>query len=209
MIKITPAPFPKVFEDKLEKKGLAVDYLDVASRFFSNNRSRELKIKPINGNFDVEHLAKIHKHLFQDVSTHAGVIRGYSLSKDGNKFAGKEGIKEFEKVLNEAIPERLKALKNSIDHPIKYIEETTKFHTILDYAHPFREGNGRATRQFMSQIALSHGYVHDFSSFNQDTWVQACKEAINGDLLKKQEIFQVALQPSLSVITTFKEPGIT
>ncbi|MCF6204911.1 MAG: hypothetical protein L3J59_14780 [Methylococcaceae bacterium] len=70
--------FPSVFEDKLIN--LPESKREVFARELSDARGLELDINPIKGNFDIEHLTKIHEYLFQDSSTHAGVVRGYGIS---------------------------------------------------------------------------------------------------------------------------------
>ena len=77
--------FPPVFEDKLT--GILESDRDMVGRQFSDVRAKELELIPIKGDFDIEHLAKIHEYLFQDSSTHAGVVRGYGMNKGGTPFA--------------------------------------------------------------------------------------------------------------------------
>ena len=60
--------------------------------------------------------------------------------------------------------------------------------------HPFREGNGRTQRIFISQLIRFAGYNIDFSSINTDDLMSATIHAANGidDFLK--EIFKNAIE---------------
>jgi cell filamentation protein len=53
--------------------------------------------------------------------------------------------------------------------------------------HPFREGNGRASREFFRQLSLNADYVLDFSEIEKEALLMADIEAFNGqygDLIK-------------------------
>ncbi len=70
----TSTNFPLLFEDKLTK--IPEQERDGAGRMLSDLRADELEQSPIKGCFDINHLSKIHKYLFEKVSTQAGVERG-------------------------------------------------------------------------------------------------------------------------------------
>lgn len=40
----------------------------------------------------------------------------------------------------------------------------------VNYAHPFREGNGRTTKVFLSHIAGKSPYALDFAAINPQQW---------------------------------------
>ncbi|BCG66069.1 MAG: hypothetical protein methR_P3945 [Methyloprofundus sp.] len=165
--------FPPVFEDKLT--GIPESDRDAVGRQFSDIRAKELDASPINGNFDIEHLTEIHRYLFQDSSTHAGVIRRYGMSK-GTMFAEPAQIPYL---FDKELPERITALEQSVNNQEKYLDGLSDLHSTLDLAHPFREGNGRSTRIFMSQLAKEHGYMLDFSTVDPKEWVKSCIYSIN------------------------------
>ena len=78
--------FPEVFEDKLNPE-LSAEQKDHLARRLSRARAIELDSDPVKGNLDRDHFSEIHRRLFQDVSTHAGEVRGYELSKGDTDFA--------------------------------------------------------------------------------------------------------------------------
>ena len=183
--------FPPVFEDKLT--GIPESDRDTVGRHFLDVRAKELELNPIKGGFDIKHLSKIHEYLFQDSSTHAGVVRGYSMNKGGTPFADSQ---QMDYLFNKELPLRVEALGLSVNDVNKYIDAMTDLHSTLDLAHPFREGNGRSTRIFMSQLSEAHGYKLDFSTVNAKEWVKACIDSINtgGETLKRP-LFERIITP--------------
>lgn len=81
---------------------------------------------------------EIHEYLFKDIFEFAGKIRNVNLSKGNFRFAPVLFLNENLKII-EKMPE------NNFDEIIeKYVE--------MNIAHPFREGNGRATRIWLDLI---------------------------------------------------------
>ena len=81
-------------------------------------RTQELETTPLPGNFDLDHLKKIHKHLFGDVYPWAGEIRQVDIGKGNDLFAHhshieKEGGKLFKQLANEATAEELEKLRRA------------------------------------------------------------------------------------------------
>lgn len=109
--------------------------------YLSKKRALELWDKGIINEFEVgtfKGLAQIHKYIFQDVFPFAGKIRSVNLAKGNFRFAPLLFLKENLKII-EDMPE------NDFDEIIqKYVE--------MNVAHPFREGNGRATRIWLDLI---------------------------------------------------------
>ena len=48
----------------------------------------------------------------------------------------------------------------------------------LNYIHPFREGNGRAIREFMRLLFLKNGYAVDWGAVPVDTFLDAMIESV-------------------------------
>ncbi|MFV0275815.1 MAG: Fic/DOC family protein [Parahaliea sp.] len=181
-----------VFEDKLIKPGRTPEDLENRSRLLSEQRALELKDDPIGGKFDLEHMTSIHRYTFQDVSSHAGVVREYDLSKGGTYFAQAVHI---DYLMHKELTAHLEALGKEADSPPEFTKRMAEIHSTIDYAHPFREGNGRTTRTMMDQIAKTHGYELDFKATSREQWVEASIEAIHGDDSKKQALFKDIVTP--------------
>lgn len=154
-------------------------------------KGSELERNPIKGNFDFEHYKAIHKYLFDEIYEWAGKIRTVDMSKKGTNFAK---ANEIEK-LADACFLRLKSedyfKRQEFD---EFISNIVDFYCVTNMLHPFREGNGRTQRIFISQLIRYSGYDIDFSSINTDDLMSATIHAANGidDFLK--EIFKNAIQ---------------
>ena len=107
----------------------------IDEELLSKKRAIELWDKGLINNFEVgtyKGLQEIHAFLFQDIFDFAGKTRDVNLSKANFRFANLLYLES-----NLAIIERMP--EGSFDEIIeKYVE--------MNVAHPFREGNGRATR---------------------------------------------------------------
>ena len=107
----------------------------IDEELLSKRRAIELWDKGFINNFEVgtyKGLQEIHAFLFQDIFDFAGKARDVNLSKGNFRFANLLYLES-----NLAIIERMP--EGSFDEIIeKYVE--------MNVAHPFREGNGRATR---------------------------------------------------------------
>lgn len=109
--------------------------------YLSKKRAVELWDKGIINEFEVgtfKGLQQIHKYIFQDVFSFAGKIRSVNLAKGNFRFAPLLFLEDNLKTI-EKMPE------NEFDEIVeKYVE--------MNVAHPFRDGNGRATRIWLDLI---------------------------------------------------------
>lgn len=123
----------------------------------TQNRLYELYELPINGRFSMTHLLNIHKHIFQDVYSFAGKIRIEEITKGDTRFHWCHQIKpQLKRVLSELREE--KYLLDLNDEA--YIRRLAYYMSELNLIHPFREGNGRAIREFIRELALkSNRYI--------------------------------------------------
>lgn len=184
--------FPPIFEDKL--LALPDDIRENIANAAVSQKADKIDNHPVQGDFNVTHLSKIHERLFNDVSTYAGVVRKYGISKGDTAFADPMHI---EYLFKKELPKRLESLKESVNDPKRYADATADLHSTLDLAHPFREGNGRATRIFMKQLAETHGYSLDFSKVSRKKWVDAARESvISANEEKKRAVFLKIVTPT-------------
>jgi len=71
----------------------------------------------------------------------------------------------------------------------------TDFYCVTNNLHPFREGNGRTQRVFLSQLALNAGYEMDFSKIDTDTLMLATIHAANGVDTHLKEALRMIITP--------------
>jgi cell filamentation protein len=152
--------------------------LDAYEGELSTLRSIEILENPIAGQFDLAHLQRIHLALFQDIYDWAGKIRTVDISRGNSRFANARFIESaanetFNKLSRENWLKELDAdpLSKRLAH---YLSE-------INALHPFREGNGRVQRIFISQLSQATGYQLDYSDLEQEQIYQAMELAFNGD----------------------------
>ena len=153
--------------------------LETVERLVVSARLSQLLQFGVTGRFDMSHVIQIHRFLFSDLYDWAGQFRDDDIFKSGSKFAVPDKIS----VMLDAIVKDIQNLGNlRILSRADYIEVLTWTLAGLNQAHPFREGNGRTQRVFLSQLALAGGYDLDFSQVSENSMRNACVAAGRGDV---------------------------
>jgi len=116
----------------------------------------ELDAAPLKGAFDVAHLRAIHRHIFQDVYSWAGEFRTVNISKGGHLFGASAFVEQaLHNVLRELPGEHyLKGLD-----PERFARRAGFYMGEINAIHPFRDGNGRAQREFIRELGIEAGFV--------------------------------------------------
>lgn len=152
--------------------------LDTYEGELSTLRSIEILENPIAGQFDLAHLQRIHLALFQDVYEWAGKIRTVDISRGNSRFAN---VRFIESAANELFNQLAR------ENWLKELDASTLSVGLAHYLseinalHPFREGNGRAQRIFISHLSQAAGYQLDYSDLEQEQIYKAMELAFNGD----------------------------
>ncbi|RWZ53010.1 cell filamentation protein Fic [Labedella phragmitis] len=127
--------------------------------------------------FDLAHLQRIHHHLFQDVYEWAGRLRTVGLAKgDGESFMPPADI--VRPVGHVAARIREIDFLRSVEG-VDVAAEVAYLYDYLNFAHPFREGNGRAQREFFSDLLEVSGRGIDWSGTDREELHAACHTARN------------------------------
>ena len=114
------------------------------------------------GTFDA--LSKIHAFLFSDVYDFAGQIRKVNIAKGNFRFAPLMYLST--------------ALENIEKMPQSTFDEIVEKYVEVNVAHPFREGNGRATRIWLDHILKSEiGMVVDWSLVDKEDYLLAMERS--------------------------------
>lgn len=147
-----------------------------------------LKAKRLFGSGDIDKievgttkgLCDIHKYLFDRLYDFAGKIRNLNIAKGGFRFANCLYLGAILPII-EKMPE------STFEEIIaKYVE--------MNIAHPFMEGNGRATRIWLDMMLKKNlGKVVDWQIVNKDLYLQAMERSPINDLE-----LRVLLQPALT-----------
>ena len=129
---------------------------------------------PLEGVFDFAHYKAIHRFLFSDLYDWAGQIRTVNLSKKGTDFCPAEMIEPQAKLIFDRLKEQnyFKGLPHDA-----FVEEITDFYCTTNYLHPFREGNGRTQRAFLTQLIRSAGHDLNWSEVDGDLLMIATIQA--------------------------------
>lgn len=127
--------------------------------------------------YDEEHLKAIHKYLFEDVYDFAGQYRLENITKDNFIFSQyqyiDENIKEVFKKTN---------IQSLEDLPFEeLIIKLSDFMTDLNVLHPFREGNGRATREFIREFLDKLGFEINWFEIDYNDILKASMLAVIDD----------------------------
>lgn len=103
-----------------------------AKKLFDSGKIEKIKVGTFSG------LKQIHKYLFEDIYDFAGKLRTVNIAKGNFRFAPvmylAQSLKQIDKMPQSTFDEIVE----------KYVE--------MNVAHPFREGNGRATRIWLDLI---------------------------------------------------------
>ena len=134
-------------------------------------RLKELQKNPIKGKYDFTHLKKIHKYIFQDLYTWAGKERTVEIGK-GNLFCTTMYIQEYAESIFKKYYALCYAAKDNFDEFIKVFADN---YGDLNALHPFREGNGRAQREFARIVCLACGYDFNLSCATHKEMLEASK----------------------------------
>lgn len=133
----------------------------------SKARAAELFERGLLGSFEVgtfSGLAQVHAYLFQDVYPFAGKLRDVNIAKGNFRFAPCL-------YLEEALAQIGKMPRSTFDEIVaKYVE--------MNVAHPFREGNGRATRIWLdAMLKDALGVVVDWSLIDKEDYLLAMERS--------------------------------
>ncbi len=128
-------------------------------------KASEYEIKPVADTFDVAHYKTIHRFLFEDIYDWAGEYRTINMGKKGTKFADADKIPELMDACFKRLKDNNCFKNNTFDD---FVENIVDFYQVINYIHPFREGNGRTQRLFITQLIRSDNYKFDFSDIDGD-----------------------------------------
>lgn len=158
--------------------------LEDAERVITLRKAAMWELHPLMDTFNFEHYKAIHRYLFGDLYDWAGQIRMVNLAKKGTLFCPAEKIEERGKLIFDRL-QKLNYLRG-MEYSI-FVEELTDFYCSTNELHPFREGNGRTQRLFLSQLARNAGYSLNFSEVDGDLLMIATIQSAQGvrDLLKQ------------------------
>lgn len=160
-------------------------FLEQVERRLVSLKLNELLDKPIKGNFDFNHLKKIHKYLFEDLYAWAGIPRKCDLAKR-NMFCKPQFIEEYA----ESIFSKLKEENYYFDYDYdKKIISLVNLFADINALHAFREGNGRTQREFIEQLSKANNIDLDLTRVKREDMIEACSTSMDGNYELLTKIF--------------------
>ena len=140
-------------------------------------RAHQLRLDPalVPHTLDAAEVRAVHTWLFQDVYEWAGRYRVVDVAEEGSVFAphgaGIDAVLTAMARHNARVPwERLDR-----DDTVTCAATTI---ALLNYAHPFREGNGRTTKAFLERLTALGRFTMRWSAVTPRQWGTACAHAM-------------------------------
>ncbi|MFS0841263.1 Fic/DOC family protein [Paenibacillus sp. 1P03SA] len=133
----------------------------------------ELGVVKIKGNFDLDHLKGIHKHLFQDVYPFAGEVRTVNIGKNGFSFCNPLEFDRHTYYVFGQLKEDNFLRNLNVD---EFSKKAAFYYQEINFGHYFREGNGRSIRTFFEELSRAAGYTLDWSAVPKQEYMAAVKE---------------------------------
>jgi cell filamentation protein len=155
------------------------DTLTLVETGATTKRVKELQANPVKIKNSTT-LFDIHKHLFQDIYSWAGQPRTVEISKGGTPFFPVKRFPNAFAYIDTLISEYRQIGKEEKSRLARKLAEILD---TINFLHPFREGNGRAQREFLRLLALEKDLVlHLNPPDNFDIYNRYMSGTINGDI---------------------------
>jgi cell filamentation protein len=153
-------------------------------------RLAQLAAARLEGAYDLLHLQAFHRSIFQDIFDWAGELRTVPLAKQDSMFALPEHITSYATgVFNHLADEHhLRGLAHA-----EFGDRLTHYYAEINAVHPFREGNGRAQRAFLRQLALDAGHTLAWEHLDAAALVHASRCSFQSDNAPLRQLIESVL----------------
>jgi len=128
--------------------------------------------------FNLGLFKSVHRQLFDVIYDWAGEVRTVEMSKGTTSFARVEHLSSSLDDLFRSLEQDDYLMTTDFD---KFIGILAHYYSELIVIHPFREGNGRATRTFLAMLAESIGWHIAWDEMRPQENIDASIAAYHGD----------------------------
>ena len=130
-------------------------------------------------NVDLSYYLDLHRMLFSELYDWAGTLRDIDLSKKGTQFYPARELEHLGELRFRrlAADDYLCGLKHA-----DFADALAVLYHDLNMLHPFREGNGRTERLFLTLLVRNAGYSISFADCDRDLLMIAAIQAAQGEL---------------------------
>lgn len=186
--------------------------LDDAEADYVSLRLRELAENPLEGDYGIDHLTRMHEYIFQDIYEWAGKIRTINIEKEEPALGGLSIEYSDKKKIKDDLSETLEKMTSrswidlSLDDRAKCFSEDL---ASVWKVHAFREGNTRLAVTFCCQFIEAQGIPINRTIFEKHSaYVRTSLVAYSavfhdlGDLSKKEYLEKI-IKDSLESATAF------
>jgi len=134
-----------------------------AKQLFESGEINHIEIGTFNG------LAQIHTYLFGDIYDFAGKLREVNIAKGNFRFVPLMYLEQ--------------SLKHITKMPQSNFDEIIEKYVEMNIAHPFREGNGRATRIWLDLMLKKEvGQIIDWNVVDKSDYLTAMERSTVKDI---------------------------
>lgn len=138
-----------------------------AKKLFESGEINRIEVGTFKG------LSQIHAYLFGDIYDFAGKLRDVNIAKGNFRFAPLMYLPQ--------------SLENIDSMPQNNFEKIIEKYVEMNIAHPFREGNGRATRIWLDLILKKElKQVIDWNKVDKEDYLLSMERSVVKDVEIKQ-----------------------
>ncbi len=153
-------------------------------------KQQYLLLNPVQGRYTASHLCNIHRFLFEDVYPFAGRYRLETIRKGDTIFLNERDIPA--KLQGLLFKLKQEKYLSDLSHNI-FIERLAYYIAELNYIHPFREGNGRATREFFRLLIERNGYSVNWTAAGAAALMDAMIASVY-DICDLQSVLEMCIK---------------
>ncbi|MDQ0962295.1 cell filamentation protein [Streptomyces sp. B4I13] len=133
--------------------------------------------RPLPGVYDLGHLQAFHAAIFDDIYPWAGELRTVNIAKRTPFCPARNLVRYAGEIFNRlAASGRLRNLPRR-----EFVVRLAELYGDMNVLHPFREGNGRAQRAFLTQLSADAGYALNWSGTDPQRNEDASVKSFLGD----------------------------